>query len=177
MHTDPFENLRPEIRAALETQRAIFHAMTTSAPDWLELDLSTGQLKTLMTLSTRGGMTVSEIADALRVGKPAASTLVDRLVRQGYAERSEDQSDRRRTIVVLSDAGAALAERLRQGGGSRLMIRWLEGMTAADLDALIQGLRALAAIAERESGRESGPTGEPDAAHRSDQGADLQSAR
>ncbi len=177
MHTDSFEHLRPELRAALELQRAIFHAMTLSSPDWLELDLSTGQLKTLMTLSTRGGMTVSEIADALRVGKPAASMLVDRLVRQEYAERSEDQIDRRRTIVVLSDKGAALADRLRQGGGSQLMIRWLERLSADDLAALTQGMRALAEVAERESRRSADELTTDHTSHASDQDADLQIAR
>ena len=125
--------------------------MTMSAPDWLELDLSTGQLKTLVALNAHGGMTVSEVAEALRVGKPAASMLVDRLVRQGYAERSEDPNDRRRTIVVSSEAGDTLVERLRQGGGQRLMVGWLKQLQPDDLAALNQGLRALAEIAARET--------------------------
>lgn len=147
------EGIEPQVREALEAQHALFHALTRlSAPDWMELDLPTGQLKALVTLGMREGMTVSEVADALHVGKPAASMLIDRLVQQGYVERSEDPSDRRRAIVVPSAAGAELVERLRQGGsGPHLMTRLIQRLNAHDLAALTQGMRALAAVAELEA--------------------------
>ncbi len=140
------------VSEAMRAQRAVYHAlMRLSAPDWLELDLPTGQLKTLMTLDTHEGMTVGEVAEALHVGKSAASMLVDKLVQQGYAERSDDPSDRRRAIVVPSATGATLAARLRQGGGEQRMSRLMRQLSADDLAALSQGLRALAVIAEREA--------------------------
>lgn len=153
MHDDAsLQALDPAIREALEAQRMIYHAMMRlSAPDWLELDLSTGQFKALMTLGAHQGMTVGEVADALHIGKPAASMLIDRLSHQGYIERSEDSSDRRRTIVVLSPTGAELVERMRQGGGAQLMTRFLQRMNADDLAALTKGMRAVAAIAQREA--------------------------
>ncbi len=148
-----FDEVEAPIREALEAQRALLHALARlSAPGWMEIDLSTGQLKALVTLDLREGMTVGEVAEALHVGKPAASMLVDRLVQQGYVERSEDPSDRRRAIVVPSAAGAALVEQLRQGGGgSSLMLRLIQQLSAGDLAALTQGLRALSAVAEREA--------------------------
>ncbi len=151
-----YEGLEPSVREALEAQHALFHAMTRlNAPEWMELDLPTGQLKALVTLGMHEGMTVSEVADALHVGKPAASMLVDRLVQQGYVERSEDPSDRRRAIVVTSPIGADLVERLRKGGGATWMTRWMQRMNAEDLAALTQGLRALAAIAKSDTRDES----------------------
>ncbi|HET9111148.1 MAG TPA: MarR family transcriptional regulator [Ktedonobacterales bacterium] len=144
------------LNEAVRAQRAVYHAlMRLSAPDWLELDLPTGQLKTLMTLDTHEGMTVSEVAEALHVGKSAASMLVDKLVQQGYAERSDDPRDRRRAIVAPSATGAALAARLRQGGGEQRMTRLMRQLSADDLAALSQGLRALAIIAEREAGAQT----------------------
>lgn len=147
------EKLEPQVREALDAQHALLHAIARlAAPDWMELDLPTGQLKALVTVGMREGMTVGEVADALHIGKPAASMLIDRLVQQGYVARSEDPSDRRRAIVVPSAAGAELVERLRQGGsGPYLMARLIQQLGADDLAALTQGMRALAAVAEREA--------------------------
>lgn len=147
------EKLEPQVREALDAQHALLQAIARlAAPDWMELDLPTGQLKALVTVGMREGMTVSEVADALHIGKPAASMLIDRLVQQGYVARSEDPSDRRRAIVVPSAAGAELVERLRQGGnGPYLMARLIQQLGADDLAALTQGMRALAAVAEREA--------------------------
>lgn len=169
------EGLEPLMREALEAQRVVFHALTRlNAPEWMELDLPTGQLKALMTIGMREGMTVSEVADALHVGKPAASMLVDRLVHQGYAERSDDPSDRRRAIVVSSPTGAELVERLRQGGGTTWMTRWMQRMSADDLAALTQGLRALAAIAASDTYDATHDTPDSEATHVA---ADVHSTR
>ena len=140
------------IREVLAAQREIRHTlMNANTPDWVELDLSMGQLKTLMALASQEGMNVSAVAETLRVGKPAASILVDRLVQLGFAQRTEDPEDRRRTLVAPTLSGRELVERLRQGGGENTMTRWLEQMDPDDLAALVQGLRALVAIARRET--------------------------
>jgi DNA-binding MarR family transcriptional regulator len=147
------ETLRalPErVRSAIEAQHAVAQAMhRATMPDWIHMDLTMAQLKTLMTLATQGAMNVSGIAERLEFGKPAASILVDRLVQLGYVERTEDIEDRRRTLVAPTEKGSELVTRLQQGGGHPL-VRWYAQMAADDLDALTQGLRALAAVAAAE---------------------------
>ena len=139
------------VGAAIVAQKRLGRAMHRAyAPEWIHLDLTMGQLKTLMTLASRQPATVSELADTLEVGKPAASTFVDRLVQLGYALRAEDPDDRRRTLVTTTPAGSDLVTRLRQGQGDR-MARWLEALPPDELEALIRGLQALAAIAERDT--------------------------
>jgi DNA-binding MarR family transcriptional regulator len=146
------------IQEALAAQRAVFRALLGSATrDWIELDLSMGQLKALMALATHQGLNITALAELLGVGKPAASMLVERLVRTGYVERREDPTDRRRAIVAPTAAGNALVTRLRQGGGGSRMARWLARMAPADLEALSQGLRVLAAIATEEERSVSSP--------------------
>lgn len=148
-------------RAAFEAQRAVMRALRRlNMPDWMHLDLSMGQLKALVALTTAGSINVSGLADQLEVGNPAASILVDRLVQLGYAQRTEDPDDRRRTLVTLTARGSDLAARLQQAGGERLL-RWMEQMTPDDLAALTRGLSALAAIASRETGQ-TGQTGSRD---------------
>lgn len=140
-----------EIHAALDLQREIGHALgRVQLPEWATLNLSMGQLKALMVLAASDGGNVSALAKTLHVGKPTASILVDDLVQLGYAQRTEDTDDRRRTLVTPTAAGAELASRLRQGGMER-MTSWLERLAPDDLTALARGLRALAAIADADT--------------------------
>jgi DNA-binding MarR family transcriptional regulator len=140
--------VRESIAAILAAQRSIVHSMfQSSMPDWIQLDLTMGQLRTLMALAADAPMTVSQLADKLAISKPTASILIDRLVQAGDADRTEDQGDRRRTLVALTSAGVALVARLREGKSDRYE-RWLAAMPSEDLAALRQGMQALAAIAE-----------------------------
>jgi DNA-binding MarR family transcriptional regulator len=122
------------------------HART--APDWSGLDLTMPQLKVLLTLATAGPASISAVARELRVGLPAASQLVDRLVEQGHVQRREDPTDRRRTIASLSPTALALVTRLREGS-REVMEGWMRRMDRADLEQLSRGLVALAEVAGR----------------------------
>jgi len=128
------------------------------APTWYEVELSMAQIRALFTLVDGGPTSIGGVAGRLGIGLPAASSLVDRLVEQGLAGRREDALDRRRTLAQPTEAGEALAQRLRQG--SREALRsWLERMAPADLEALVRGLEALVAIAGAPF---AGPAREPD---------------
>ncbi|HEY7779442.1 MAG TPA: MarR family transcriptional regulator [Ktedonobacterales bacterium] len=151
------------IRTALAAQRAVFRALHRDhMPDWAHLELSMGQLKTLMIVATRQPTNVSGLAEALALSKPTASMLVDRLVQLGFVARTEDPDDRRRTLVTPTPEGAALVLRLRQGSVDRL-VRWLGALEPDDLAALTRGLEALAAAAEHDTPTSARP-GAPSAA-------------
>lgn len=115
-------------------------------PVWLAMnELTQGQIRALVYLEEHRTSTIGGIAEWLGVGEPTASQLVDRLVRSGYAERSEDPSDRRRTIVRPSAAGRAVVEDRIQVRDER--IRTItERISAADRKALLRGLRAASAV-------------------------------
>lgn len=51
----------------------------------------------------------SELARGLSLTSSAATALVDRLERRGVAERARHPSDRRRTLIRLTEEGATLA--------------------------------------------------------------------
>jgi DNA-binding MarR family transcriptional regulator len=146
---DDTATVREAIAQIIAAQHSIARCMfQSSAPDWTQLDLTMGQLRTLMALAADGPMTVSALAEALSVSKPTASILIDRLVQAGDADRTEDPLDRRRTLVALTEAGTQLVARLREGKSERYE-RWLAAMHPDDLAALTRGIRALAAIAEQ----------------------------
>ena len=137
------------IDEVMQAQRKVGQAMHAATdPFWLQLDLTMGQLKALIVLE-ESPLTVGQIADALGSGKPAASILVDRLVGLGMVERIEDRDDRRRTNVRLTDSGAELVARLRDGGRQRFH-DLLGQLSDDDLAALLQGIQALALVASGE---------------------------
>jgi DNA-binding MarR family transcriptional regulator len=93
-------------------------------------------------LAAEGPMTVGELADRLRVSLAHASLMAGALTRAGLAERHEDERDRRRTIVTVSERYAApISEWL----GARIepLRRVLGELSADERDALLRALRLL----------------------------------
>lgn len=74
--------------------------------------VSLPELAALHLLDQHETMRVGDLGSALLLPMPAASRLVDALVRRGLAEREEDPTDRRAKAVRLSAEGRSLIERL-----------------------------------------------------------------
>ena len=138
--SDEHETLVDEaLREYGRTMRALHQAGSAA---WAELELSMAQLKALIALSEREPVAIGELAEALGVGQPAASVLVDKLVHLELVERYQDAADRRRTLVRRNETGRRLVARLLEGRRAHLRA-WLERMDDADLAALSRGLSAL----------------------------------
>jgi DNA-binding MarR family transcriptional regulator len=75
-----------------------------------ELALSTSQFVALLLLRDAGAVSVSTIADHLRLSRGATSSLVERLVRRQMVRRTEDPANRRQKRVDLSAEGRRLIE-------------------------------------------------------------------
>lgn len=118
----------------------------SSRPDWMELDMTMAQIKALFTISQGEAVPVSRIAEYLGVGQPTASHLVDKIVRLGFASRSESPADRRVTLVRLTPKGQDLVRRLYQGGEEHYR-SWVTQLTVEERKKLLSGLRALARVA------------------------------
>ena len=56
---------------------------------------------------------ISEIAEAIGVDQPRASRLVNDAAMRGLVTRSVDQTDARRSVVAITDAGRALLQQAR----------------------------------------------------------------
>ena len=140
-----------DISQIMEHFRAANAALhRVSLPTWLELGLTMAQFKALVAIEVCGATSVGGVASDLGIGESSASSLVDHLVRAGYARRSEDPADRRRAVVTVTDRGALLLGELRHG--KRVALRqWLEELGEDDRAALSRGLSALAAVLARNS--------------------------
>ncbi|GMV99935.1 MAG: hypothetical protein AMXMBFR84_10740 [Candidatus Hydrogenedentota bacterium] len=69
------------------------------------LELTIPQLNMLAAVRDRGQVTIKDLAEALEVSAPSASTMVDRLVDIGAVTREQSQVDRREVVVQLTEMG------------------------------------------------------------------------
>jgi DNA-binding MarR family transcriptional regulator len=115
------------------------NAFTHTLQDWSEISIrrsmheftrfmrgqgiSMPQISVLMHLHHMGGCQINEIGKKLEISAPAASQLIQKLVEQGYLERSEDALDRRAKVVSITDTGREL---IQQAVGTRAI--WIESL-------------------------------------------------
>lgn len=125
------------------TAHEVFAALTRSAgAELLSLDLTMGQFKAMVMVTSGGPQPVGELGRRLGISEPAASLLVDRLEERGLARRERDAQDRRRILVTPTPAAEKLAARLREGREGTLLA-WLGALSDQELDGLTLGMRAL----------------------------------
>ncbi|MGK9147746.1 MarR family transcriptional regulator [Plantibacter flavus] len=99
-----------------------------------------GSLSALRVIERRAGACrVQEVADDLVITVGAASKIVDRLVRDGLAERLPHPTDRRSSFIGLTPGGAAavregtdrLGEAIREAVGETIAPELLHDLTDA----------------------------------------------
>ena len=88
--------------------------------------LSMPQIRALFHLRHDSKCGVSEIGDLLGVTNPAASQMIDRLVINGYIERTEDPADRRAKQLKLTGKGRSVVKE-----SIEIRRRWMERLTDA----------------------------------------------
>jgi DNA-binding MarR family transcriptional regulator len=109
--------------------------------DALDLGRGSGRVKALMWL-TEGPMSLSELAEAVRVDAPYATLIVDNLEERGLVERRPDPADRRRKLVALTPGGKDAAQRVLRI--KREPPPGFAALTAAELDTLEKLVRRVA---------------------------------
>ena len=103
---DAFERLR---RVAFEGEH-----VERMAALGARLQLSPGVIKTLMRLGKQDGVSMGEMARGIGVDPSYITALVDDLDTRGLARREPAPYDRRVKIIVLTDAGRAVAADIDQ---------------------------------------------------------------
>jgi DNA-binding MarR family transcriptional regulator len=111
------------------------------------LELTLTQIKLLHHLEDAPrDLTLKEGAELVHVSLPAASRLVDDLVRRGFVDRSEDAEDRRMKRIRLTASGRSVIRRLNAARLTGLE-SFTTTLTKAERRALAQ---ALSKLLERE---------------------------
>ena len=108
-----------------------------------DVELTLTQIKLLHHLEEQPReLTLKEAAEFVHVSLPAASRMVDDLVRRGFALRREDEEDRRMKRVCLTDGGRTVIARLNAARLSGLE-RFAETLSPDERRDLAQALRHL----------------------------------
>jgi DNA-binding MarR family transcriptional regulator len=101
--------------------------------------LGTTETQAISYLTVHGDRGQNELAADLGLSSGASTALVDRLERQGIAERYPHPHDRRRTLVRLTDQGRGVVQESRQ---------WLwssfQDIPSDELESLSRSLRSVA---------------------------------
>jgi len=107
------------------------------------LELTLTQIKLLHHLESQPReLTLKQAAELVHVSLPAASRLVDDLVRRGFAQRREDEEDRRMKRVCLTAAGRTVSRRLNAARLSGLR-QFTQTLSADERVSLAQALNQL----------------------------------
>jgi DNA-binding MarR family transcriptional regulator len=136
-------------QAHLLLQRFVQLALARLAQEWSDRRLSLSQVRSLIALSHVGPATIGQLAEHMGIGQSAASLQVDRLVQAHLAERSDDPADRRRALVRLTPAGAALLG--RQRAGQERMHAILNELDDAHLTMFTETFAVILSVAEGEN--------------------------
>jgi DNA-binding MarR family transcriptional regulator len=115
------------------------------------IGLGTTESQAVSSLALHGERGQSDLARDLQLTSSASTALVDRLERQGVAERTAHPRDRRRTIVRLTDRGRHIADESQRCLSHALQLLAPDqlptftgglAVVADDLDAVARGIAA-----------------------------------
>lgn len=106
------------------------------------LNVTRSQWWVLAYLSREDGMTQSQLAEELDLGKVAVGGLIDRLEKAGLVRRDPDASDRRVNRVFLEPKSKQLIAKMRKVS-HRLNEQILDGLADADLEVTATTLAAM----------------------------------
>ena len=138
-----------EIQDILRLQAELIHHRAVWDPDpWLELNMSTPQLKALLLISRDEGIRMRELARKLGGSFSNATVLVDRLVDRSLVERLAEPQDRRVVLVWTTRKGRRLIKRLVTSWRA-LSTPLLETLTSEDLATVHKALRVLLEAAQK----------------------------
>jgi DNA-binding MarR family transcriptional regulator len=122
-------------------------ALNVSALEQMEQRIGLAPLRALQALDRLGPSLVTELGDELGLLPSTASRLSDRLADAGYITRRVAPTNRRATLLELTDAGRAVLDELI-GLRVEAFGAVTQRMTEADIAALMQGARAFTAALE-----------------------------
>ncbi len=89
-----------------------------------------------------GRNSVSDLAEAQQISRPAISQAVEVLVQEGYITRQQSRTDRRCVKLALTPQGNTTLTNIFDHN-SQWMVDRLETLSPAQLDALVDGLEIL----------------------------------
>ncbi|MGH8928957.1 MAG: MarR family winged helix-turn-helix transcriptional regulator [Acidimicrobiia bacterium] len=112
-----------------------------------ETGLTPERLELLALLENEGPLTAGELAEELRVSRPAITRMVNALDEEGLIRRSANALDGRSVVTKISPAGRRVLNRGR-ANRVRAMAARMRGRSERELSQIETGLRLLEELLE-----------------------------
>jgi len=129
---------------------SVLYGLATRAVRRAPRDLTVTSAATLATLDRTGPRRITDLAMIEGVTQPAMTVLVRVLEESGLVERRGDPSDKRVTLVSLTEAGVSYV-RARRQAGVQAFARLIDKLTDDEVEALMAALPALQHLAALDS--------------------------
>lgn len=146
------------IREVAELHRRVNRSIRQHTSEaWMDLNLTTAQLKSLFFIANQASTNSRRLASALGVTPSNVTGIVDRLVEQGLVIRQENPDDRRVLLLQATEKGESILTDLRERRTTHLaeaLARLGEGELSTVQQGLLTLLRATEEF-ERSQGYES----------------------
>ncbi|GAA2542430.1 hypothetical protein GCM10009860_24100 [Microbacterium mitrae] len=110
-----------------------------------------GTYKVLSFLASDGPLTASDVAERLMIDKGHLSRMIKDLDERGLVQRDVDPSDKRASLLSVSDLGRERLNAARRPTRESLKIA-LVGIDPADIDTTSRVLRALSELSAESQG-------------------------
>ena len=143
-------------RRASSAIGSALYGLATTAVRRSPRDLTLTSSATLATLDRTGPRRITDLAVIEGVTQPAMTVLVRVMEESGLVERRGDTSDKRVTLVSLTEAGASYV-RARRRAGVDAFVRLIDELTDDEVEALVAALPALQHLAALDSQDREGP--------------------
>ncbi len=140
---EPGDDVPPAAPSLAELYLRTAHRIRRrSAPSYEQFGLTESQARALRVISRYSRPRMADLAQALEVVPRSITSMVDTLEAAGFVAREPDPTDRRATIVVLTDAGRSVLEqvgRMRAEAAEQLFAK-LSGEEQGELRRLLEVL-------------------------------------
>ena len=133
------------------------YGLATRAVRRAPRDLTITSAATLATLDRTGPRRITDLAAIEGVTQPAMTVLVRVMEESGLVERRGDPSDKRVTMVWLTEAGVSYV-RARRRAGVEAFARLIDQLSDDEVEALTAALPALQHLAALDTQDREGPT-------------------
>lgn len=142
VHASDLEHEASSLR--LEAFRFVRHLRAQRAVD----AMTDGQLAVLAVLRVHGSQTLTELAERERVTAPSMNRTINCLAESGYIERVDDEADRRKVNILLTEHGhAVVTETVRRRDAWLTQV--LAELTDAERETLAAASKIMGRIAKR----------------------------
>lgn len=145
----PLTATAADLLSALRTVTKLLERTQIKPPDnakeaaWRDAPPAPRHIAALMQVVSDEGMSVSTLATRLGISLATASQVVTDLENGGLVERYEDPTDRRRTLIKVTEGHRSLAEAILDTR-LRPVQRALDRMRPAEQRAVVRGLQLIA---------------------------------